>query len=310
MESYSGKAFGRIGLLGNPSDIYGGKTISFTFNNCVDVEIKDSLELRIRDGDNGEANNLDYDGKHELIKATIRRLGLEKEKMEVHYHSNIPLGSGLSGSSAIIIAFMRTLNDKFDLKMDKYKIAETALKVEIEELGISAGFQDRYAISFEGVNYFDFKGKEFMRAEDKYGVVEKLDVKGIPFFLCLGVQPKSSAIVHNPMREKFLKGSERDRQLIKSEMDRIAQLAYDGREHLLKGDWSRVGELMDENTELRDNLFPPRKKDFEMILRAKEYGALGAKVAGSGGAIVVLAEDENVMKKMQRHYPCMKPGIV
>lgn len=300
------RAYGRVGLLGNPSDIYGGKCISFTFDREAEIEINISNELKI-EGNGLIENNLDYNGNHDLIKATIKRLKLNDKKLEIKYKTNIPFGSGLSGSTAIVIATMNALNKMFNLNFDKYKIAEEALKVETEELGIAAGFQDRYVISFGGLVYMDFTGKEFMREDDPYGKVEILDIKNIPCFLALsGVSKK--ATVHNSLRDRFL-SNEIERNKIKTQMDKIAGLALEGKEAILKEDWLKVGELMNNNTRLRNEISPVSEKENLMIKEALDYGALGAKIAGSGGCIVVLSEDEEVFEKMAEKYECFKPKI-
>lgn len=300
------RAYGRVGLLGNPSDIYGGKCISFTFDREAEIEINISNELKI-EGNGLIENNLDYNGNHDLIKATIKRLKLNDKKLEIKYKTNIPFGSGLSGSTAIVIATINALNKMFNLNFDKYKIAEEALKVETEELGIAAGFQDRYVISFGGLVYMDFTGKEFMREDDPYGKIEKLNVKEIPCFLALsGVSKK--ATVHNSLRDRFL-SNEIERNKIKTQMDKIAGLALEGKEAILKEDWLKVGELMNNNTKLRNEISPVSEKENLMIKEALDYGALGAKIAGSGGCIVVLSEDEKVFEKMSEKYECFKPKI-
>ena len=232
------RAYGRVGLLGNPSDIYGGKCISFTFDKFAEVEVNEFKELSIQNNGVTE-KSLDYNGNHDLVKATIRRLKLSDKKIDIKYKTNIPFGSGLSGSTAIVIAAMNALNKMFNLNFDKYKIAEEALKVETEELKIAAGFQDRYIISFGGLVYMDFTGKEFMREDDPYGKVEILDIKNIPCFLALsGVSKK--ATVHNSLRDRFL-SNEVERNEIKTQMDKIANLALEGKAAILKGDWLKVG---------------------------------------------------------------------
>ncbi len=300
------RAYGRVGLLGNPSDIYGGKCISFTFDKFAEVEVNEFKELSIQNNGVTE-KSLDYNGNHDLVKATIRRLKLSDKKIDIKYKTNIPFGSGLSGSTAIVIAAMNALNKMFNLNFDKYKIAEEALKVETEELKIAAGFQDRYIISFGGLVYMDFTGKEFMREDDPYGKVEILDIKNIPCFLALsGVSKK--ATVHNSLRDRFL-SNEVERNEIKTQMDKIANLALEGKAAILKGDWLKVGELMNKNTELRNEISPISEKENLMIKEALDYGALGAKIAGSGGCIVVLSEDEKVFEKMSMKYECFKPKI-
>ncbi len=301
-------AYGRVGLLGNPSDMYGGKCISFTIDRKAEVEIKDSLEFRV-EGNGTVERSLNYNGNHDLVKAAVKRLRLQDKKFQVSYETNVPVGSGLAGSSAIVIATIRALNEHFNLHLDRYKIAETALHAEVDELGISAGFQDRYAISFEGIAYMDFTGKEYMRNNDAYGIVEHLNVDNIPFFLSLSRDPKSSALVHNDLRDRFLcRGL--TSKLIKNIMDRIADIASRGKEFLLKADWGKVGMLMNRNTELRETILPHRDKDMQIIDRAWEAGALGAKVAGSGGAIIILSDNENVFNELSRYYPCFKPDII
>ncbi len=301
-------AYGRIGLLGNPSDIYGGKCISFTFDKSARVEVSECSDLLIK-GYGIEERDLDYKGTHSLVKATINKLGLGDRRFALSYDSEIPVGSGLAGSSAIVVATMRAFNEFYNLELDKYKIAELALRVETEELGISAGFQDRYSISFEGVSFMDFSGKEYMRESDPYGKIEKLPVREIPYFLSLGVKPKSSAIVHNPLRERFLVGG-LDAVRIKDKMDRIAELAVVGRDYLIAGDWHNFGRLMNRNTDLREEISKHSVMDKKMIERAKDLGALGAKVAGSGGAVIVLSEENGIFDGMSREYPCYKPRII
>lgn len=301
-------AYGRVGFLGNPSDMYGGKGISFTISNFAEVEVKDSLDLRI-DGAIGSDFWLGINGSNDLIKATIKHLSLEDKKIHVSYKTNIPLGSGLAGSSAIIIATIKAFNNHFSLKLDQYEIAEKALHIEVDELGIAAGFQDRYAISFGGVLYMDFSGKEFMRKTDAYGKIKNLEIDSIPFFLSLGMQPKKSSAIHNKLRSEFLEGSEERRAEIKNHMYKIAKISEDGLEALIKKDWKQVGQLMNLNTRLRNQICPLLEKDNEMIEYAVSLGAFGAKVAGSGGCVVVLSEDNSVFEKMCKHYPCFKPDI-
>ena len=298
-------AYGRVSLLGNPSDLYGGKCISFTFDRSVNVSLNDSLEFKIENKD-GVERTLDYNGCHDLIKASINELWIMEKDFHVRYESDIPIGRGLAGSSAIVIATIRALNEHFGLGLDSYQIAERALHTELDHLGIAAGFQDRYVIAFEGVLHMDFKGKEHMRRADPLGVITRLHVGSIPHFLCFSGDPKTSADVHNSLRDRFLSGE----TTIKDHMDRIGDLANEGIDYLLKADWARVGLLMNKNTELREMICPHRESDMHIIKEALRYGALGAKLAGSGGAVVVLDPGGKSFIKMNFLYSCFKPRIV
>ena len=302
-------AYGRIGLLGNPSDMYGGKGISLTFDNYAAALISDADEFSI----SGNGNLVDrslYDfSENGLVKAAIHELGMQEaaKKFSIVYETHVPVGSGLAGSSAIIIATMKALNKHLGLGLNRYQIAEAAMHAELDRLGIAAGPQDRYIISVGGIAHMDFRGKEYLRKTDNTGIVTPLGIKKMPFFLCLGMKPKSSALVHNNLRAEFLKGGEGAKE-IKEKMDKIAELADEGFQPLLHGDWESVGRLMNENCRLRDELYPPFPADREMVQKALEYGAYGAKLAGSGRGVVVLGDD-SVLEKMVRHYPCLKPEI-
>lgn len=304
-----GQAYGRVGLLGNPSDMYGGKCISFTFDRKAEVEVQDADAFAIH-GNGGIERILDYNGKHDLFKASLRILGLEKriqkKPINLFYESNIPVGYGFAGSSALVIATLRALNEHYSLSLKREEIAEIALHAELDELGIAAGFQDRYVISFEGLLFMDFVGKEYMHKEDPYGYVSHLPFQYLPCFVGYGGLPKTSASVHNPLREHFLKGHKE----VKIHMDKIAELAEQGVSCLLQRDWNAFGKLMNENTSLRDAVIPPLKNDSEMIVKALSFGALGAKVLGSGGAVVVLADDDSVFDNMSKMYKCFWPKIV
>lgn len=296
------KAYARVGLLGNPSDIYGGKCISFTFDKFAKVEINDSDRLSIS-------------GCHslqKLILATLRYLNITKEKIKISItcETNIPESVGLGGSSAVIIATIRALNHHFSLNMNEYEIAEAALHVETDELKMVAGPQDRYAISFGGVVYMDFSGKEFLRRDDPYGKVRKISIRSIPCFLCLSKKTdftKSSTKIHESVREEFLRGGERA-EYIKKQMDLVAGLSEKGEEFLMKNNWSKLGDLMISNSKIRNRLFPKSEEDTEIINDAIKFGAWGAKLAGSGGAVVVLG-NQKVYSKMIKKYECIRIKI-
>jgi glucuronokinase len=116
----------RAGLIGNPSDGYFGKTISFIVRNFqAQVTLWESPELEIlpnqRDHSKfdsledlvSDVRNNGYYGGVRLLKATIKRfhdycrkqgIPLHDRRFTIRYHSNIPTQVGLAGSSAIITA--------------------------------------------------------------------------------------------------------------------------------------------------------------------------------------------------------------
>ena len=60
------RSFARAGLLGNPSDGYFGKTISFSFTAfCVDLRLTESSRLRFVPG---EVDDATFDSPQQLVR--------------------------------------------------------------------------------------------------------------------------------------------------------------------------------------------------------------------------------------------------
>jgi glucuronokinase len=128
MKRVTGQAFARAGLLGNPSDGYHGKTISFIIRQyAATVELIEANAITILPMPEERKSftsiqdlrkNLSaegYYGSERLIKAALKKfadyfgetLDPEAPSFSVSVRTNIPRQVGMAGSSAIIIATLR-----------------------------------------------------------------------------------------------------------------------------------------------------------------------------------------------------------
>jgi hypothetical protein len=169
-------AFARAGLVGNPSDGYFGKTISFVIRNFrATVSLWESpyFEIVPTHGDLARFDSVrgflrdqklyGYYGGVRLMKAAIKRfhdycrqndIDLPDDKsFTISYQSDIPRLVGLAGSSAIIVATMRALTQFYSVDVPKHYLPTLVLSCERDELGISAGLQDRVIQVYEGMVY-------------------------------------------------------------------------------------------------------------------------------------------------------------
>ena len=182
-------AYARAGLLGNPSDGYFGKTISIIIRNFgAHVTLYQTPELNIEPIEEDlheyksvhhlveSVNLLGYYGGARLIKAAIKKfldyceendMKLVNKNFTIRYHSSIPRQVGLAGSSAIITATIKALMKFYNVKIPVHILPNVVLSAEIDELGISAGLQDRVIQSYEGCVFMDFD-KQYME-ENKTG---------------------------------------------------------------------------------------------------------------------------------------------
>ena len=67
---------------------------------------------------------------------------------------------------------------------------------------------------------------------------------------------------------------------------------------------------MNKNFAFRKKYFNVDAIDLEIAETALKEGALGAKLAGSGGAVAVLSEDEKPFNVLSEKFYCFKPKIV
>lgn len=313
------RAFARIGLLGNPSDGYFGKTISTTIRNfSAEVVLYEWPELEVILGrqDQCQFNRIEelvedvklnglYGGLR-LIKAAIkvfaehcRDQGVElpEENFSLRYKTNIPRQVGLAGSSAIITAVFKSLCEFYDVEIPPQILANLVLETETREIGIAAGLQDRVCQVYDCLVYMDFNRQDFEK--QGHGNYEPMDPGLLPG-LYLAYQSslsEISGIYHNNLRERWLQG---DQDVIRA-MDRFARIAEQGKEALEKGDHARFGELMDENFDLRAGLVRLNPDNIRMVETARRLGA-SAKYAGSGGAVIGVCPDRDLLKSLEKEF--------
>lgn len=107
----------------------------------------------------------------------LREMGYKVDKgLNMLFSSEIPLGSGLSSSAAILVLTAYVLNDLFDLGLSNLEIAKIAIKVEREYCGLSCGIMDQSAIALAKKDrclYLDCGSFEY---EYKNAVLEKTKI--------------------------------------------------------------------------------------------------------------------------------------
>ncbi len=309
--------YARAGFLGNPSDGYFGKTISFSVRNFrarVLLYPSARLEIKLSKADLPVYENLQelyqttrwrgYYGGIRIIQALLVRFmdycaeqGIEMEdrNFTIEYDSNIPQRLGMGGSSAIITATLRALCAYFHVQIPESIQAKLALEAETRELGVPAGLQDRVIQAYEGMIYMDF-AKETMERQG-YGVYERLDPSLLPnvYLAYRSSLSEGTEVFHNNLRERWLAN---DSEIIAA-MKIWAGYAEQGRAALLMRDYERLNYLIDANFDLRAKLYDVGDGNRQMVQVARSVGAT-SKFAGSGGAVVGTYTDEDMYQRLQK----------
>lgn len=301
-------AYARAGLVGNPSDGYFGKTISFVVRNFkTTVRLWESPHFEILPG-HGDLARFDsvaaflrdqrlhgYYGAMRLIKAAIKKfhdyfrqqdVDLPDTSFTVSFDTTIPRLVGLSGSSAIVTAMFRALMRFYQVDIPRHLLPTLLLATEREELGISAGLQDRVIQTYEGIVYMDFERSHLEK--HGYGLYEPLDPPRLPP-LYVAYDPERaevSDVPHRNLRDLFNRGD----PTVVAAMQKYRELTDQGRKALMCGDWEALGRIMNDNFDLRRTIMPIAPENLRMVEAARATGA-SAKFTGSGGAICGLYKD-------------------
>jgi glucuronokinase len=230
-----------------------------------------------------------------LIKAAIKKFNDYCRKNEValpdrnftlSYDTDIPRLVGLSGSSAIIVATFRALMQFYGVEIPKHLLPTIILSVERDELGISAGLQDRVIQVYEGIVYMDFERTHLEK--HGHGIYEPLTPPKLPP-LYVAYDPQRaevSDVPHRNLRDLFNRGD----PTVLAAMQRYREITDVGRKALMEGDWETLSRVMNENFDLRRTIMNVAPENLRMVEVARSTGA-SAKFAGSGGAIVGLYKD-------------------
>ncbi|MGK0220018.1 MAG: glucuronokinase [Planctomycetota bacterium] len=296
MSEIQSLAYPRVGLLGNPSDLYDGHVLGFTFVNFqvtarlvpaqrtqligpggtqLDVESLAGLDARASGGGVG------------LMAAALRRLAAEApvavdpvaRPFRLHVDSDIPRQAGLSGSSAIVVACLRAMAEHFGVALSDFECSERALEAETVELAMVAGPQDRVLQSYNGFLSMDFSGT---RAHGRY---ERLEPGLLPPLLVAHHASfgEASGDVHASVHARWVEG---DAEVHRG-VAKFPELARRGLAALRAKDLNAFADCIDQNLEARQALWPVPEADLELAARARKAGA-AAKLCGSGGALVIV----------------------
>jgi glucuronokinase len=255
----TGRAFARAALAGNPSDGYGGAVLAV----CVP-----ELAAHVETGRGAHGLS---DPPSALVDAAVARFG--RGPCAVRWTTTVPREVGLAGSSAIVTATVRALCALHGQELAPAALAELVLAVEVEDLGIAAGPQDRYAQAYEGLVLMDFAG-----ARPR---VEGLDPGLLPP-LYLAWRPdaaETSHAVHGGLRDRAAEPR------LRAGMARLADHARAAADALRSGDHGAFARALDGSFDERAALIELDPRHVAMVEAARGAGA-SANYAGSGGAIV------------------------
>lgn len=291
---------GRVGFVGNPTDMYGGSVISCSTKERARVTIQPADRLILDAGAEQRiiASPDDLVTREDIFDiARVALAGTESADLRVRitWSTDIPFRAGLSGSTALLVSMVAGLLAFRGLRHNPYHQAELVRGIEYRNLTF-CGYQDAYMCTFGGLHYMDFRGKEFHLeyGTDPYATLEPMPASVIlPAVVVITGGQRVSGGVHTPLRERWLAG---ESEVVEA-YDAIAALAREGKKAILDNRLDALGKLMNENQAITHSLGGSNPEDDRFIELARQAGASGAKLAGSSGAIVALHESPRALAR-------------
>ncbi len=281
----------RIGLAGGGTDVEpyaskkGGAVFNTTINRyayCTITPTNDhSMSIHSTDYGKFEApldgGPLALDGNMDLIKAVTNHFNIT-DGFRMFLQSEAPPGSGLGGSSTVIVSIIAAMCEWQGIKLTSMEMARLAYKLEREDIGLKGGKQDQYAAVFGGFNLMKFNKQGVDVNRVKIGVDTKNELQ-YSSLLCYTGNPRESAKIIESQVEKFNKGQNEEA------LDKSVEIALSMTAALERGDIVTAGELLDESWIYKKQFSSKISNPHIDALydAAKEEGAIGGKVSGAGG---------------------------
>ena len=269
-----GVAFARAALAGNPSDGYGGAVLALT------------LPARRATARAWRTDAPAVDPPSELVTATVARFASEhattaRDATAVSWETTIPRAVGLGGSSAIVVAVLRALASLWSVTLEPLAMARLALSIEVDELGIAAGLQDRIAQTHGPLTFMEF-GRE-------PPVARVLDLARLPPVVVAWRSDSGghSGDVHAPLRDRHDAGE----PAVLLAMETLGRAGRAAAAAIEAGEHPPLRASVDASFDARRSILTLDPRHIEMIECARAAGA-AANYAGSGGAIIAVCTDE------------------
>lgn len=265
------------------------------------------------------------------LKALTRR-GYYIGGAELTIRSNVPIGSGLASSAALLVAVINWFNKAYGLGLSRRDLAELAYEAEHDIMGVPCGRLDQYSSSYGGLI--------ILETRPPYRV-EELGVKELDFVVVDSGVRHSTMNVHT-VRQRELREAlnmlkeampreywaELSKPLDEINWDLLTTVAKDylstlddthrrrleftilmnestrrAVAELRKGnpDKATLGKIMNEQHELLRDLYEVSIPELEEIKRVLDSnGALGSKIsgAGMGGSMVALVNSREDARRI------------
>lgn len=167
----------RLGLAGGGTDLplfsklFGGSVVNLTIKKyvyCKVISLKKKYVL-LDSQDQNKIIKYFFNKKKKLNQSHLNLLeniyiyvrdkynNNKNFSVKIILYSEVPNGSGLGGSSALVVATLSALLKYLNKNISKRQLVNDAIFLERDICKIPGGHQDQYAAVYGGLNFINFK---------------------------------------------------------------------------------------------------------------------------------------------------------
>jgi len=290
-----GSGFGKVILFGEHFVVHGVPGIVSAIDSTNDAEVKKTTKgitvLDERRAAKGYAEEKKAQ-QLESIDRILKAMGIEPKTVafDIWLGGNLPGFSGLGASAASSVAIARAIAEEIGKKFSDERINEIAYEAEKAYAGTPSGI-DNTAATFGGLLWFEKNMKGGANTIEKLGIREPVEI----IIGSTGVVANTKAMVEGVAERKRKHPEKYD-----SLFEQAEAIALIGRKALQDYNLKKVGELMNDNHCLLQEIEVSHEKLDLLVDVARKQGAYGAKLTGGGGGgcMVALTPGKELQEKV------------
>jgi mevalonate kinase len=292
----TGKGYGKTILFGEHFVVYGLPSIVSALGAYTTADVKVVKGNGWTINDQRPATPGYKEQKHvEAMQAIANiinhlKVDVENQRLEISFAGDLIASSGVGASAAQCTSLARALSETFNLNLDDEKINEAAYEGEKASHGTPSGI-DNTASTYGGLIWFVRNlgtGKNtmhFLQSPRKMLIV----------IANSGITASTTEVVADVRRLR-----EENPEKIEKIFGEYRKLVEAAKKALLEGDTATIGNLMNQNHKMLQQITVSGEINDELVQIALENGAIGAKLTGTGrgGLVIGLAENEDIQEKI------------
>jgi mevalonate kinase len=279
-----GSGFGKTILFGEHFVVHGVPGIASAVDSSAYALVQKAQQgINVTDNRTGAKGYAEKKKLQQLesIERMLTAMNMDSKKVavDIWLGGNLPGFSGLGASAASSVAIARAMAAEFNLVLSDEKINEVAYEAEKAYAGNPSGI-DNTAATFGGLIWF--KKNLGINSNE----IEQLSIQE-PVEIVIGntgIVADTKAMVAGVAIRK-----EKNPMKYDAIFEQAKNLVHKGRKALEEFNLRKVGELMNENHRLLQDIEVSCKELDYLVDLAKKKGAFGTKMTGGGGGGCILA---------------------